>query len=65
MHMIVYNRLFLFLAFVCGLWAGDQLGDNDGNASISSILVCGIAAIIIGFLADTYCYRSKNKKKPS
>lgn len=65
MYTVAYNRLFLFLAFVGGLWAGDQLGDKDGNASIGSILVCGIAAIAIGFLADTYCYRSKNKKKPS
>ena len=61
MHIVAYNRLFLFLAFVGGLWVGDQISDNDGNASIASILVCGIVAIFIGFLADTYCYNKKNK----
>ncbi len=64
MHAVAYNRLFLFLAFVGGLWAGDQFSDKDGNASIVSMLVCGIAAIGIGFLADTYCHYRNNKNKP-
>jgi hypothetical protein len=63
MYSVAYNRLFLFLAFVGGLWAGDRLGDSDGNASIVSILVCGIAAIAIGFMMDLYIHH--NKKTPS
>ena len=74
MIVIAYNQLLLFLAFVGGLWIGDMFGDNDGNASIGSILVCGIAAIAVGFFVDTYRYHKnkkdtyryhKNKNKPS
>lgn len=63
MYTITYNQVFLFLAFIGGLWAGDRLGDQDGNASINSIIICGIIAVAIGFIIDVY--RQRNKNTPS
>lgn len=57
MHLLALDRVILFVAFIGGLWVADMVSDDDGTLTITSIVLYGVVAILIGFIVDLIRHR--------